>query len=122
MPDMSIRGFSEDDYAALKAQASGAGKGLETWARETLLNTLKAPMIKQRYAYRAYATGGGHGKISRHDDGPNGTSATFDHFNRKESEVFRRAEDLIRRNEAGDRERAVALLLQTFEDVVEVPL
>src|SRR5690348_13856916 len=61
MPDMSIRGFSEDDYAALKAQASAAGKGLETWARETLLNTLKTPVVKKRYAYRVYTASGGHG-------------------------------------------------------------
>lgn len=122
MPDMSIRGFSEDDYAALKSQASAAGKGLETWARETLLNTLKAPVVKARYAYRVYAASGGHGKITRHSSHVNGTSATFSNFNQEEAAAMKRAEDLVRRNEPGDREKAVSLLQQTFEEVMEVPV
>lgn len=122
MPDMSLRGFSDDQYAGLKAQANAAGKGLEPWAKETLLATLKAPVIRERYAYRVYSTGGGRGKVTRHSDHPNATSATFSGFNQEEADAMKRAEDLIRRNEAGDRERAVALLQQTFEDVMEVPV
>jgi hypothetical protein len=34
----------------------------------------------------------------------------------------RRIEDIIRRNDPGDRERAVAMLMERFEDVVEVPV
>ena len=122
MPDMSIRGFSEEDYAALKSQASAAGKSFEAWAREILLATLKAPVVKERYAYRVYAATGGRGKITRHSDHVNGTSATFSGFNQHEADGIKKAEDLIRRNEVGDREKAVALLQQTFEEVVEVPV
>lgn len=122
MPDMSIRGFSQEDYDALKAQASIAGKGLETWARETLLSTLKAPVIKKRYAYRVYSASGARGKITRYDDGPNSTSATFSNFNQQEADIIKRAEDLIRRNEVGDREKAIALLQTLFEEVMEVPI
>lgn len=122
MPDMSIRGFSEEDYAALKEQARRAGKPLEGWAREILLKTLKSPIVKERYAYRVYSKSGGRGKITRYENGPNGTSGTFANFGQEEAEAMRRAEDLMRRNEVGDREKAIALLQDTFEEVMEVPV
>lgn len=122
MPDMSIRGISQEDYDALKSQASAAGKGLETWAREILLTTLKAPVVKKRYAYRVYSKSGSRGKVTRYDDGPNGTSGTFADFNQEEANAIHRAEDLVRRNEIGDREKAVAFLQQVFEEVMEVPV
>lgn len=122
MPDMSIRGFSQEDYAALKGQASVAGKGLETWAREILLATLKAPVVKERYAYRVFSKNGGYGKITRQSDAPNETSDTCRGFSEEEAKVLSRAADLMRRNEPGDREKAVALLQSAFEEVMEVPV
>lgn len=122
MPDMSIRGLSEEEYAALKEQSRVAGKPFESWARETLLRTLKEPVIKTRYAYRVYSHSGGRGKITRYNDDPNGTSGTFANFSQEEANAMRLAEDLMRRNEVGDREKAIALLQRTFEEVMEVPV
>jgi|SRR4029077_6394241 len=122
MPDMSIRGISQEDYDALKNLAAAAGKSLETWARDTLRSFLYAPVIKERYAYRVYSENGGRGKITRRSDDVNGTSETFANFGQEEADALRRAADLIRRNEVGDREKAVVLLQQVFEEVMEVPV
>ncbi len=123
MPDMSIRGISEEEYAALKQHAQAAGKSLETWARDLLLASANKPVVKERYAYRFYTkAGGGHGKITRRDNRPGGTGSVYTGLSREEADAVRRIEDIIRRNDPGDRERAVAMLMERFEDVVEVPV
>jgi hypothetical protein len=52
---------------------------------------------------------------------PNGIGGGASNFSEEEFEAYKRAEDLIRRNGPGDREKAVAMLQSAFEDVVEIP-
>lgn len=118
--DILVRNVPEDVVSALNAHAQAAGLDRLTWILQEWGKLASQPIIKERYAYRVYSAGGKKGKITRHSDHLNGTGSVFSQFNQEEADIIHRAEDLMRRNGPGDRERAVALLQGTFEEVVEV--
>jgi len=122
MSDLLIRDVSEATLAALSEKAKFDGMDRQTWVRAQLDRIAASPAVKECYAYRVYSMSGSRGTIKRHSNHPNGTSATFANFSQEEADIIHKAEDLIRRNGPGDREKAVALLQGMFEEVMEVPV
>ncbi len=122
MTDILIRSVPDTVADQLADMAAAAGEDRMAYIRKLLVQHVAGPVVRERYAYRVYTAHGGRGKITRDSNHPNGTGATFTGFSQEEATVMQRVEDLVRRNEPGDREKAVALLQQTFEDVMEVPV
>lgn len=123
MPDMSIRRFSEDEYAMLKAAAAAADKSLEAWARDVLLRAAAEPLIKERYAIRFYADeGAAKGIIRRLGDDPRATGGGCSDMDAEQFDAYHKAQDLVRRNGPGDREEAIWTLKNHFNNVFEVPV
>ena len=121
MADLLIRDIPEEVMAALSQKASAAGQDRMSWIRAQLVKLASEPIITERYAYRVYSESGSRGLIRRLSDHPNGVSATYQSFSEDEARAMDKAADLIRRNGPGDREKAVALLQDAFEEVMEVP-
>jgi hypothetical protein len=117
MAQMSIR-MDDEQYASLQAAARNAGNSLESWARDLLIAAAQAPVVRERYGYRGM--GPGLVNLKRVSNHPGGTGATGQGWDQDTADAVKRAELLVRRNEAGDRESAVALLKEHFEIVVEV--
>ena len=119
--DILIRNISEEDATALdiKAKAAGADSRSE-WLSAQLHNMAGIP---ERYAIRVVGQVG-KGAIRRYSDHLNGTGSTFSNFNQDEAEAIRRAEDFVRRNAPGDKERAFEVLLSQFgeDNVFEMPV
>lgn len=117
MAQMSIR-LDAEQYASIQAAAQNSGKAMEAWARDLLIAAAQEPVVRERYGYRGI--GPGVVNIKRVSSHPNGTVATGAGWTQEVVDAVKRAEMLVRRNEPGDRESAVALLKEHFEIVVEV--
>lgn len=122
MPDMVIRGFSDDEMAAIKEIASGAGQSREGWGKSLILQAIQAPMVRERYSYRFYGPGDARGSVRRLSDHVNGVGGGFDHCTMKQMQAIKQAQDFMRRNEPGDQLKAYDLLKEHFEQVFEVPV
>lgn len=119
MPTLTIR-CSDEQYASIQAAAQNAGTSMEGWARGVLDAAAAAPVVKERYAYRAI--GPGKAIVKRVSSHPNGTVVTGEGWSQETADAMQRVKLLATRNEPGDRESAVALLRGHFEIVVEVGL
>ncbi len=122
MPDILIRDVPEDVAQALTEKALRDGTmDRQAWLRKKLTELARVP---ERYAFRVYGQSGGKGAIRRHSDHPNGTSTTFSNFSQPEASAMEQAENLIRRNGVGDKEKAYNLLVEQFgtDQVFEVPV
>ena len=117
MAQMTIR-LDADLYASIQAAAQNAGKPMEAWAREALLAAARTPVVRERYGYLGIMPG--VVSIKRMFSHPSGTVVTLHDVTQEAKDAVKRAELLVRRNEIGDRESAVALLKEHFELVVEV--
>jgi plasmid stability protein len=117
MADISIRNVPDAIYAALKERASLEGKGLETWLREQLTVFVSKPVIKRHYKLRATSEEGALAAIIRRDEQ---TVLTTAHCSPQQQQICEQAVDLVKRNEPGDREEAIALLRSAFEEVFEL--
>lgn len=122
MSDLLIRDIPDDIMAALSQKASAAGKDRMNFIRDLLVKVAAEPIITERYAYRVYSESGSKGIIKRYSNHPNGTTHVYQSFSEAEAQVMDKAADLIRRNGPGDREKAVAMLQGTFEEVMEIPV
>lgn len=120
--DILIRDVSKEDAENLdiKAKAAGAANRGD-WLAEQLHRLAVTP---ERYAFRVYGQSGGKGAIRRYSNDANGTGSTFSNFSQQEADMMHRAEEFIRRNAPGDKERAFKLLLEQFgeDNVFEVPV
>lgn len=119
--DILVRNVPEDIDTALKTHAKAAGMDRMEFILSQWQRLLEQPIVTERYGYRVYGKTG-QGLIKRYSDHPNGTSATFAEFDQEEANAIKRAEDFIRRNQPGDREKAIALLQEAFGDVFEIPV
>lgn len=117
MAQMSIR-LDAEQYASIQAAAQNSGKSMEGWARDLLIGAAQAPVVRERYGYRAM--GPGKAIVKRHSSHPNGTVLTGEGWDQDTANAMQRVKMLVTRNELGDREGAVALLKEHFEIVVEV--
>ena len=119
MADILIRGVSDDDANILSQKAKAVNEDRIHWLATQLH---KLAVVPETYAFRVMGQTG-KGTIRRYSDHVNGTSATFRNFNQDEADAMERAENFIRRNAPGDREKAVSLLVSQFgeDNVFEVP-
>jgi len=120
MMDILVRGISEEDAQALDQKAKSAGKDRSPWLADQLH---KMAALPEFYAFRVIGQVG-KGKISRHSNHVNGTGATFSNFNQDEADAMQRAENFVRRNQLGDKEKAYNVLVVQFgeDNVFEVPV
>lgn len=120
--DILIRDVPEDVAQALTEKALRDGTmDRQAWLRKKLTELASVP---ERYAFRVYGQSGGKGAVRRHSDHPNGTGTTFGNFSQEEADVMHRAEEFIRRNGIGDKEKAYNLLVEQFgiDNVFAVPV
>ncbi len=117
MPTLTIR-CSDEQYTSIQAAAQAAGASMESWARDLLTSAAAAPVVRKMYAYRGM--GPGSVIIKRISDNPGGTVATGQGWTQEVADAVNRAKMLVRRNEPGDRENAVALLKEHFKIAGEV--
>jgi uncharacterized membrane protein YidH (DUF202 family) len=122
MPDILIRDVPEDVANALSQMAQAAGKDRMAWIREQLSLLASGPVIHKRYAIKFYNSGDESGLIRRFGDELNATSATHGMVSREIGDVISKAADHVRRNQAGDKEEAMWLLKNVFDNVFEVPV
>ena len=117
--DLLIRDVPIDALERLSTKAKAVDQDRQDYVRALIV---KASALPETYAYRVHGQVG-RGVIRRYSNHLNGTSTTFSNFNQDEVNVMREAEDFIRRNAPGDRERAYELLLAQFgpDQVFEVP-
>lgn len=118
--DLLVRKMPKASLEMLSQKANAVNQDRQEFVRELLV---KASVIPERYAYRVIGQVG-KGGIRRYSDHVNGTTSTFGSFNQDEADAMHRAENFIRRNQPGDREKAVNLLVAQFgeDNVFEVPL
>src|SRR6202035_521967 len=122
MAQKLIRDIPDEIMERIEERAQTAGTNAEAWIRQQLIALVAPPPISEQYAFRVYGQVG-KGAIHRHSNHPNGTGSTFSNLNYDEADAMHRAEDFVRRNGAGDKERAYNLLVTQFVDdnVFEIP-
>jgi len=114
MKDILIRKVSDETHAQLLAKAQASKEGsLEPWLREQLEILAVGPVVKERYAIII----GGKGQIRRYNDSL--TSPTFKNTTMEDIQAIEKAANIVRRNAPGDREEAIWMLRNHFDDVYE---
>jgi hypothetical protein len=122
MANLNVTDLPEETLSALSSRARAEGYSDRlSYVRDVLNRLVQEPITRERYAYRVYGQAG-KGVIKRHGNHPNETSGTFGNFNQEEVDAFKLAEDLIRRNQPGDLVKALGMLNDRFEEVVEIPV
>lgn len=119
MSDLLIREVPDNVMSALAEKAVGAGMSRADYVRDRLAEIASGPIVKERYAYRIYGKAG-KGIIRRLSNHPNGVGGGCSNFSEEEFEAYNKAQDYMRRNGPGDREQALKLLSDAFEEVFEV--
>lgn len=117
MTDILIRDIDGEKLAAMDALAQAAGQSRQEWAKAVLYAALAAPVVKRAYRLRGYA-GDGLVNIVRYPEGgePGGGAKDCD---QAQFTAYKQARDLVARNQAGDRERAIGLLQAAGFEVFE---
>lgn len=123
MGEMLLRNLPDDTLKALTEKAQAAGKDRQSYVVEHLIEWASEPVVKTRYALRFYNDKTpGHGTIRRLSDDVNGVGGGAANMDEKSFKAYQKAQDLIRRNQPGDREQAIHLLKECFENVFEIPV
>ena len=117
MAQMSIR-MDADQYARIQSAARISGNSMESWARDLLLAAAAAPATPERYGIHGRVPG--RVTLKRFGARPNDTVLMGEGWTLAQADAVKEAEDLVRRNEPGDRASAVALIKQHFKIVAEV--
>lgn len=117
MPTFTIRDVSEQAAQAIRERAATAGKSTEAFIREWIEMQAQQPVVKVRYTLKASGPDASRAHIRRDFDGIIGRGAGD--CSQAQYDAYKRAIDLVGRNEPGDRERAIGLLSQAFDDVFE---
>src|SRR6266568_1599752 len=122
MANLNVTDLPEETMSALTARAHAEGyPDRLAYVRSLLNKAAQEPLIAERYAYRLCGKQG-KGVIRRMGNHLNVIGGGASNFSEEEFEAYKKASDLMRRNGPGDREKAVALLQGTFEEVVEIPV
>lgn len=116
MPDISLRKFSEEEYAAIKAHAAATDQSMEGWAKALILQAIQAPVVKSRYVLKAYGPDAAHVQIRRDEDTIGGGASNL---SEEQMRAYKLAQEFAKRNQPGDREQAHDLLSRSFETVFE---
>lgn len=117
MATFTIRDVSDTAAQAMRERAAAAGKSTEAYIRAWIEMQATQPVIKERYTLKALGLDGSRCHIRREDDGTIKRGA--DSCDETQYGAYKRAVELVTRNDPGDRERAIGLLQVHFEDVFE---
>lgn len=121
MADIIIRNLDEALVLALDERAAAAGMCREAWLREQLVALATGSIVRHTYALRAFdnrpeRVGTLH--LTRRYDGI--VDITNSYVSTPEQRgVVQAVKGLMTRNEPGDREAAIQLLQEQFEQVFE---
>ena len=119
MPDLSIRNFSSEEYAAIKQKASQAEQSMEGWVKSLILQALKEPVVESRYILRAFGPGSTMAFIRRTPDGISDPREGQTNLSDVQQIAYQKALEYIKRNGPMDREQAIKALSDAFETVFE---
>src|SRR6266550_6197928 len=119
--DILIKNITDEIADALTQKAQASGKDRMTLIRELLINAASEPMRRERYAYKFYGPGEARGLVKRLSSHVNGIGGGSDRCSPVQIHAIKQAQDLMRRNEAGDQMNVYDLLKANFEEVIEVP-
>ena len=122
MPDILLKDVPQEVANALSQMAQASGKDRHTWLKEQLSILASGPVIHKRYAVKFYNSGDESGLIRRFGDELNATSVTHGMVSQEVGEAISKAADHVRRNEQGDKEEAMWILKNVFDNVFEVPV
>lgn len=121
MPDLIIRNLPQSTIDSLSSLAARAGLSREAWLRRELARLSEQPLHLQAYALKAIGPLDSQIILRRHSNGYiDLSSPESPALNDYQAHAVAAAEELLRRNQAGDRERATAALLDAFEAVYEI--
>lgn len=120
MAQKLIRDIPDETMDLIERKAAASSKNTEAYIRDLLIRDASEPVIRARYAYRIYGKEG-KGLLRRLSDDPRSIGGGCSNFSQEEFSAYERAQDLMRRNGAGDLQKALGILHEAFEDVVEVP-
>lgn len=120
MPDILLRGFSDEDMDRMAQAAQAAGQDRMNWAKGLLVAAASGPLTRKRYAYRGLAENGASFTLRRLDDGPKGVHGGADRCDQAQIDADRQARLLFARNEPGDRERGLGLLRDAGFEIFEI--
>lgn len=118
MAVFTVRDVSESAAQALKERAAAAGKSTEAFIREWIERQAQEPVVRQTYGLRAMGPDAAHITVKRNRDGLSGQGAR--NLSQQQTEAYRHVLLLVQRNDPGDRERAIGILREHFEEVFEV--
>lgn len=118
MPVFTIRDVSETAAQAIRERAAAAGKSTEAFIREWIEQQAQEPIVRQSYGLRAMGPEAAHATVKRSPAGLSGQGAA--NLSQQQAEAYKRVKLLVERNSPGDREQAIGLLREHFEEVFEV--
>jgi len=120
MASIVIRDLPEHVVSGLEERAATEGKSREVWLREQLTALASAPVVRKTYALRAFKEGvnGGTLQIARWPDGSVEIVKQY-RVNAAVLPIRELVIPLMQHNEPGDREAAMHLLRQHYDQVFE---
>ena len=116
MPDILIRDVSDAVASALSEKARAAGMDRQTWLLAQFEQLASQPVIRSTYILKAFGPGPSFAQIRRlpTDIGGGATNLSQTQMN-----AYKKAQEYVKRNGTGDREKAYGLLNEQFEEVFE---
>lgn len=121
MADIIIRGVDEALVQALDERAAAAGMRREAWLREQLVALASGAIVRRTYALRAFDNQPERAstlQFARYPDGS--VEITKWHaLTPAQRDIMFPVKGLMERNEPGDREAAMRMLQEHFEQVFE---
>jgi hypothetical protein len=118
MPDILIRDVNASVVAAIQTHAAAAGQTQQQYLSALLEGLVQQPVVRATYGLKAFGPDGARMTVSRWRDGLSGQGGA--NLSQTQADAYKRVTLLVERNEPGDREQAIGLLKQCFEEVFEV--
>ena len=123
MPDILVRDVLPEVADALTERARAAGMDRQEWLRLQFAQLVQLPMVKTSYTLRFFGPQEEvYGSLRRSPDGKiSFRLQPVQTLSPEQRLAFRQAGEAVRRNDPGDREKALRILGGAFEDVFEIP-
>jgi hypothetical protein len=123
MPDILVRDVPSEVADALTERARAAGMDRQEWLRQHFAQLVQLPVVKVSYTLRFFGPQDAvYGYIKRDLAGRIGLQLRPVALLTQEQRLaFRQAGEWVRRNDPGDREKALKALGGAFEEVYEIP-
>jgi hypothetical protein len=123
MPDILVRDVPPEVADALTERARAAGMDRQEWLRHHFVQLVQLPLVKVSYTLRFFGPQDEvYGYVKRSPDGKVGFQLRPVALLTNEQRLaFRQAGESVRRNDPGDREKALKILSGAFEEVYEIP-